>query len=61
VLGKAGWSGALEVRAGDVIKHQLRLEAEEVAQAVIQDTVPARFVLWQPKFDGECDTALPIA
>src|SRR5208282_429463 len=37
VLGKAGRRpGALEVGAGDVIEHQVRLEAEQVAEAMIE-------------------------
>ena len=36
VLGEAGRPGALEVGAGDVIEHQLRLEAEQVAEAMIE-------------------------
>ncbi len=34
--GEAGRPGPLEVGAGDVVKHQIRLEAEQVAEVVIQ-------------------------
>src|SRR5262249_52515009 len=36
VLGEADGPGALEVGTGDVIEHQLRLEAEPVAEAMIE-------------------------
>ena len=41
VLGEAGRPGALEVGAGDVIEHQVRLEAEQVAEAVIKSHLDA--------------------
>ena len=36
VLGEVGRPGALEVGAGDVIEHQVRLEAEQVAEVMIE-------------------------
>src|SRR5208337_3885988 len=36
VLGKIGRPGALEIGAGDVIEHQVRLEAEQVAEVMIE-------------------------
>ena len=36
VLGEIGRPGALEVGAGDVVEHQLGLEAEQIAEAVIE-------------------------
>ena len=36
VLGEVGLPGALEVGAGDVLEHQVRLEAEQVAEAMIE-------------------------
>jgi len=36
VLREIGWSGPLEVGAGDVIEHQIRLEAEEVPETIIE-------------------------
>ena len=36
VFGKAGRPGALEVGAGDVLEHQVRLEAEQVAEVMIK-------------------------
>ena len=36
VLGEVGWSGTLEVGAGNVIEHQVGLEAEQVAETVIK-------------------------
>src|SRR5450755_656155 len=43
VLGEVAWSGALEVGAGDVVEHQLGLEAEEVAEAVVEGHFDAVF------------------
>src|SRR5512135_3543883 len=36
VLGEVVWAGALEVGTGDVVEDQLGLEAEEVAEAVVE-------------------------
>src|SRR5271166_173455 len=36
VSGEVDWSSTLEVGAGDVVEHQVRLEAEEVTEAVIE-------------------------
>ena len=36
VLGEIGRPGALEIGAGDVIEHQVRLEAEQVAEVMIE-------------------------
>ena len=36
VLGEVGRPGTLEVGAGDVVEHQVRLEAEQITEAVIE-------------------------
>ena len=36
VLGEIVWARALEVGTGDVVEHQVGLEAEEVAEAVVE-------------------------
>ena len=43
VLGEVVWACALEVGAGDVVEHQFGLEAEEVAETVIQRHFDAVF------------------
>ena len=43
VLGEVVWARALEVRTGDVVEHQLGLEAEEVAEAVVERHFDAVF------------------
>src|SRR5208337_235355 len=54
VLGKIGRPGALEIGAGDVLEHQVRLEAEQVAEVMIRG--PPRSSPWRPRADRGCGT-----
>ena len=43
VFGEVGWSGPLEVCAGDVVEHQVWPKAEEVAETVIESQLDLFF------------------
>ena len=54
VFGEVFGAGTLEVRAGDVVENQVWLEAEEVAEAVVERLL--RCAPWPCAVDRACDT-----